>query len=68
MIRTRSGKRQSQSDVYTLVEGVEFQRNQALVVVHAEHSIKLTLDDPVEKRVGWVRPGNLGRSVQQATK
>jgi hypothetical protein len=52
MIRTGSRKRQSQRDVYALIESVEFQRNQTLIVIHAENSIKFTLDDSVEKRVG----------------
>ena len=42
VIRTRPRKWQSQRDVYSLIEGVEFERDQALVVIHAENAIKLT--------------------------
>lgn len=52
MIWAGARERQSKSDVYALMECVHFQRNQSLIVIHAEDPIEFSLDRTVKDGVG----------------
>jgi hypothetical protein len=56
MIRAGSYKGKAQRDIHPLVEGDELERDKALVVVHAEHGIKLPLRGTPKNRVRAKRP------------
>ena len=43
--------------VHTLVKGVEFQRNQSLIVIHAEYRVEFAFNRTMKNCVGGVRPG-----------
>ena len=51
-------KRQTQGDVNAIVESLEFERNQALVVIHAEDSVKFTLSSAEKDGVRRMRAGH----------
>ena len=43
---------ESESDVHSFMERVEFQRDQALIVIHAKHGVEFSLHGAVENGVG----------------
>ena len=51
VIRARPGKRKTQRHVHALMEGMQLQWNQALIMVHAEHSIPIAVRGVVEERI-----------------
>ena len=51
MIRTRSGKGQAQRHIYAVVEGMEFERNEPLIVIHAEDRVELTPNHAVKEGI-----------------
>jgi hypothetical protein len=54
MIGTGARKRKAKRHIHTLVKGVKFQRNQSLIVIHAEHRIEFIFNRTVEDGVGRV--------------
>ena len=52
VIRTRARKWQAQRHIHALVKGVELQRNQSLIVIHAEHCIPFAFAGVMKNRVG----------------
>ena len=46
----REGK--AESDVHSFMESVEFQRDQALIVIHAKHGVEFSLHGAVENSIG----------------
>jgi hypothetical protein len=57
VIRARPHKRETQRHIHALMEGMQLQRNQTLIVIHAEHSIPITVRGVVEECVRRKRPG-----------
>src|SRR5205809_7199948 len=54
VIGTGARKRKPKRRVHTLVKGVEFQRNQSLIVIHAKYRIEFAFDRTMKNCVGRV--------------
>src|SRR4029453_10266979 len=57
VIRTGARKRKPKRHVHALVKGVEFQRNQSLIVIHAEYRVEFAFNRTMENCVGGVGTG-----------
>src|ERR1700724_1347864 len=51
MIRTRPRERQPERHIHAAVKGVEFQRNQTLIVIHAEHGVEFAFGGAMENGI-----------------
>ena len=51
MIRAGAREWESKSDVHTFMEGVEFQRDQSLIVIHAKDRVEFSLDRAMKNGV-----------------
>src|SRR6266576_6569879 len=60
VIGTGAGKRKAKRHIHALVKGVKFQRNQSLIVIHAEHRIEFTFNRSVKNCVGRMGAGENG--------
>ena len=60
MVGAGAHKRQAERDVHPLVKGVELERDEPLVVIHAEHAIEFPFGGAKEQRVRRNRPGERG--------
>src|SRR5262245_57732647 len=58
VIRARPWPGEPERDIHTLVEGVQLRRNQALIVIHAEHPIEFTRHGAIENRIRRKRPAD----------
>src|SRR5205085_1777874 len=56
VIGTGARKRQTERYVHAVVECVQLQRDQTLVVIHAEYGIELTVDCAMENGIWRSRP------------
>ncbi|KAF5408223.1 MAG: hypothetical protein Udaeo2_15990 [Candidatus Udaeobacter sp.] len=54
MIGTGARKRKTERHIYALVKGVKFQRDQPLIVIHAEYRIEFIFNRTVKDGVGRV--------------
>jgi hypothetical protein len=52
MIRAGARERESESDIHTFMECVQFQRDQPLIVIHAKDPVEFSLDRTVKNSVG----------------
>ena len=57
MIGAGSGKREPESHIHALMKGVEFERDQTLVVIHAKNRVEFSCDRPMENGIGRVGAG-----------
>ena len=57
MIGTRARKRQAKRHIHAFVKCVKFQRDQSLIVIHAEHGIEFTFHCAMKNCVGGKRAG-----------
>ena len=54
-------KRKAEGNVYAGMEGMQFQRNQTLVVIHAEGSVPFLVSEVEEERVRGMGAGEMRR-------
>src|SRR5207248_8854041 len=66
VIGTGSRKRKAKRYVHTLVKGVKFQRDQSLIVIHAEYRIELIFNHMVKDGVGGVVTGEKGMKMDRS--
>ena len=57
VIGTGARKRQAKRHIHTAVEGVQFQWDQSLIVIHAEHRVEFAFNRAVKNGVGRNRTG-----------
>ena len=56
VVHARANGRNTEGDVHAFLEGDGLDRDQALVVVHGDHDVRLALDGPAKHRVGGQGP------------
>ena len=52
MIGAGARKGETERDIHAFMEGVQLERDQSLIVIHAEHGVEFALDRAMENRVG----------------
>jgi hypothetical protein len=57
MIGTGADKREAKRDIHPIMESEKFQRDKSLVMVHAEHPVKLAVCCTPENRIRTERTG-----------
>ena len=57
MIWTGASKWKAQRDIHAFVKGVQLERDQPLIVVHAKNRVEFAFDRAVENCVRGMRPG-----------
>ena len=60
VIGTGARKRKAKRHVHTFVKGVKFQRNQSLIVIHAEYRIEFAFNRTMKNCVGGMGPDENG--------
>ena len=60
VIGTSARKRQTQGHIHAIVKCVQFQRDQSLIVIHAENGIEFTFNRAMENCVGRKGTGEGG--------
>ncbi len=68
VIGTGARKRKPKRHVHTLVKGVEFQRNQSLVVIHAEYRVEFAFNRTMKNCVGGLWPDESGMWLVRSEK
>ena len=54
-----AGKGKAEGDIHAGVEGQQFERDEALVVIHAEHAVELSAGGAMKNSIGRVRAGDI---------
>lgn len=68
MVRAGPWKWQAQRDIHPFIEGVELERDQTLVMIHAQNAVELALYDAIKKCIRRMRARNLRRTIQGEAK
>lgn len=64
MVRAGSWKWQAQRDIHPFIEGMELERDQALVMIHAQDAVELALYDAIKKCIRRIRARNRRRTIE----
>ena len=64
VVGARADKWQAKRDIYSFVEGMEFERDEALIVIHAQHSVELAFDGAVENGIRRKRALEIAVALQ----
>ena len=64
VIGARADKWQAERDIYSFVEGMELERDEALVVIHAQDPVELAFDSAVENGIRRKRALEIDMALQ----